>query len=224
MTAPTSTTTGSPTRSRSTTRGRRGPRHGRRDPQERQVRQRRLRRRKSSLHHVPGRRHADPGRQCALHRQASFYAATSPTRATTRRGGRRLRVLPAAVDATRSRCSVAASSWRRSPTAPRSQAFQDLPRRPSGRTSRPRHSRGIGQREQGRRPEAVHGIDSSPSRSSRTRDGLPLRRLRPDAGRGGLGHFWKGMTDWINGQATRGDPGHHRGLLAETAAEQTARW
>ena len=77
---PRSTTSGSTTRSRSTTRVATALDRGRQDPEEPQVRQRRLRRRQDDRHDVlPGRRPADPRAASAhMHRQAIFYAANWP--------------------------------------------------------------------------------------------------------------------------------------------------
>ena len=146
---------------------------------------------KSHRHHrVPGRRPADPRRAsapCTARRR--FYAANWPEGTKVGRGRRRLRVLPAgrSTRTTASRSSAAASSSRRSPTVPRSRRSRPTCPPTRGPTRRPRP----------RRPAA----GSAPTRASTSTTWcspidklsaeilqdpnavVPLRRLRPDAGR-----------------------------------------
>ena len=163
----------------------------RRHPQERGVRQRRLRRREVDRdHHVPGRRPADPQRRVRPAPPGELLRRQLARGHRRRRERRRLRLLP--PDHQRglraSRSSAVASSSPRSPTSREVQAFQTY------------LSSDVWANEKAKATpfggwvSANTGLDidnlATPIDQLSGRDaagprgGLPLRRLRPDAGCG----------------------------------------
>ena len=155
---------------------------------------------------------------CSLHRQASFYAANWAEGHQGGRGRRRLRVLPAGQGRQRpSRCSAAASSSPRSPTGPRSRRSRPTCPATPGPTPRPTLGAGLGQRQQGPRPEQADQPDrqaggDDPAGPER---GVPLRRLGPDAGRGRLQRVLEAGDELDHRSGHQDDGGQHREGLAE---------
>ena len=145
--------------------------------------------------------------KCALHRQASFYAANWPEGTDVSENGDVFAFYLPPISATSAtRSSVVASSSRRSPTGPRSRRSRPTSRPTCGPTRRPRPRRTAA----GSAPTRVSTSTTWPARST----SCPVEILQdPDAvfrfdgsdqmpGEVGAGSFWTEMTNWITGEST----------------------
>ena len=188
------------------------------DPEERQVRQRRPRRREVASPPPPFQDGGLPildGKCCAC----------TARRASTRPTGPRAPRSPRTATSSRSTCrrSTTTTASRSSAAASSSTAFDDRPEvqafqtylsigRLGQREGQGHPGRRLGQRQQGpgRRQPGQPDRPARPRRSCRTRSGVPLRRLGPDARRGGRRLLLEGDDRLDHRAEHQDDPRQHR--------------
>ena len=157
--------------------------------------------------------------ECAMHRQASFYAANWPEGTEVAEDGDVFAFYLPTIDRGLGKPVLGGGEFvARSPTDPRSRRSRPTCRPTCGPTRRPRPRRAAA----GSAPTRACDVDNLVSPI----DQLSAEILQdPDAvfrfdgsdlmpGAVGAGSFWKEMTAWITGQSTDGHPRQHREFLA----------